>query len=198
MLTRFYSRMSSEGTVGVGDFTREPARPASSIETESPMTLNSLDDLFTHFLRDIYYAEKQVLKTLPKMARKADSDELRRAFEHHRKETEGQIENLEKVFEILGLKPRGVTCEAINGILEEGKEIMEDVEDADTCDAGMIAAAQAVEHYEITRYGTLVAWAKRLGMADAAKHLQANLDQEYQADRNLSKLAETKLNKEAA
>ena len=162
------------------------------------MALNSLNDLFTHFLRDIYYAEKQVLKTLPKMARKADSDDLRQAFEHHREETEGQIEHLEKVFEIMGLKPRGVTCEAINGILEEGKEIMEDAEDADTRDAGMIAAAQAVEHYEITRYGTLVAWAKRLGMADAAKHLQANLDQEYQADRNLSKLAETKLNKEAA
>lgn len=162
------------------------------------MSMKTLDDLFVHFVRDIYYAEKQVLKTLPKMARKADSDELKAAFEHHREETEGQIENLEKVFEILGLKARGVTCEAIDGILEEGKEIMEEATDADARDAGMIAAAQAVEHYEITRYGTLVAWAKRLGHTKAAPLLQANLDQEYAADRKLSDLAEGGLNKQAA
>ncbi len=162
------------------------------------MAMNNLNDLFVHFVRDMYYAEKQILKTLPKMAKKADSDQLGKAFEHHRAETEGQIENLEKVFELLDLKPRGVTCEAIKGILEEGKEIMEEAGDNDTRDAGMIAAAQAVEHYEITRYGTMVAWAKRLGMADAAKLLQANLDQEYAADTKLSKLAEGSLNKQAA
>lgn len=162
------------------------------------MSLRSLDDLFTHFVRDMYYAEKQVLKTLPKMARKADSAELREAFEHHREETEGQIANLEKVFEMLDLRPRGVTCQAIEGILDEGKEIMEEATDADTRDAGMIAAAQAVEHYEITRYGTMIAWANRLEMKDAASLLQANLDQEYAADQKLSKLAETKLNREAA
>ncbi|WP_026318819.1 ferritin-like domain-containing protein [Amorphus coralli] len=162
------------------------------------MSMKTLDDLFVHFVRDIYYAEKQVLKTLPKMARKADSDNLKDAFEHHREETEGQIENLEKVFEILGLKARGVTCEAIDGILEEGKEIMEEATDADARDAGMIAAAQAVEHYEITRYGTLVAWAKRLGHTKAVPLLQANLDQEYAADRKLSDLAEGGLNKQAA
>jgi len=162
------------------------------------MSMKTLNDLFVHFVRDIYYAEKQVLKTLPKMARKADSDKLRAAFEHHREETEGQIENLEKVFEILGLKARGVTCEAIDGILEEGKEIMEEATDADARDAGMIAAAQAVEHYEITRYGTLVAWAKRLGHTETVPLLQANLDQEYAADKKLSGLAEGGLNQQAA
>ncbi|SIN92530.1 ferritin-like domain-containing protein [Vannielia litorea] len=161
--------------------------------------MKSLDALFNHFLRDIYYAEKQVRKTLPKMARKAESEQLREAFEHHLEETEEQIDNLEKVFELLGLKARGVTCEAIDGILEEGKEIMEDAEDGDTRDAGMIAAAQAVEHYEITRYGTLVAWAKALDLdAKVADLLQANLDQEYDADRNLTSLAEKTLNREAA
>lgn len=161
--------------------------------------MKDLDELFKHFLRDMYYAEKQVLKTLPKMARKADADELREAFEHHREETEQQIENLEKVFEHLDLKPRGVTCEAIEGILEEGKEIMEEAKDADTRDAGMIAAAQAVEHYEITRYGTMIAWAKTLGLpTDVQQLLQANLDQEYAADDKLSKLATSTLNKQAA
>lgn len=162
------------------------------------MSLTSLDNLFEHFLRDIYYAEKQILKALPKMARKADAPELRQAFESHLSETEGHVDNLERVFESLGMKARGVTCEAINGILEEGKEIMTDASDADTRDAGMIAAAQAVEHYEITRYGTLVAWAKQLGKTDAAKLLQANLDQEYAADKKLSDLAEKALNRQAA
>lgn len=162
------------------------------------MSLKSLDDLFTHFMKDMYFAEKQVLKTLPKMARQSDSAELREAFEHHRDETEQQIANLEKVFELIGVRPRGVTCQAIEGILDEGKEIMEEASDADTRDAGMIAAAQSVEHYEITRYGTMVAWATRLGMTDAATLLQENLDQEYAADQKLSKIAEEKLNKEAA
>ena len=162
------------------------------------MAMKNLSDLFVHFVRDIYYAEKQVLKTLPKMARKADSPKLREAFEHHREETEQQIENLEKVFEQLGLKARGVTCDAINGILDEGKEIMEEAQDKDTRDAGMIAAAQAVEHYEITRYGTLVSWAKQLGHLQAVPLLQANLDQEYAADKKLSSLAEKTLNMQAA
>jgi len=162
------------------------------------MAMNSLHDLFVHFVRDIYYAEKKILKTLPKMARKADSDALRDAFEEHQQETEKQIENLEAVFEILDLKPRGVTCEAIDGILEEGKEIMSETSDPDARDAGMIAAAQAVEHYEITRYGTMVAWANQLDLPKAAKLLQANLDQEYAADRKLSELAEVQLNREAA
>jgi ferritin-like metal-binding protein YciE len=160
--------------------------------------MKDLEGLFKHFVRDIYYAEKQILKTLPKMARKAESEQLKEAFEEHREETEMQIENLAKVFEIMGLKPRGVTCAAMDGIIEEGKEIMEEAETGEARDAGMIAAAQAVEHYEITRYGTMIAWAKQLGMEDAAKLLQANLDQEYAADDKLTKLAESTLNKKAA
>jgi ferritin-like metal-binding protein YciE len=163
---------------------------------EYPM--KDLDGLFKHFLKDIYYAEKQILKTLPRMARKADSQELRTALEEHRQETEQQIENLEKVFELCGLRARGVTCEAMDGILSEGKDIMDEAEDGDTRDAGMIAAAQAVEHYEITRYGTMISWAKTLGMKEAADLLKKNLDQEYAADQKLSKLAETSLNRQAA
>jgi ferritin-like metal-binding protein YciE len=162
------------------------------------MAMKTLDDLFVHMLRDIYYAEKQILKTLPKMARKADSSALREAFEQHQSETEGHVERLEKVFELRDLKARGVTCEAINGILEEGKEIMTEAEEPDTRDAGMIAAAQAVEHYEITRYGTLVAWAKQLGHEDAAKLLQETLEEEKKTDQLLSKLAEQTLNRQAA
>ena len=160
--------------------------------------MKDLEGLFKHFLRDIYYAEQQILKTLPDMAEKADSSDLRHAFESHRKETEEQIANLDKVFGLLDLKPRGETCEAIKGILKEGEDIMSETEDADARDAGMIAAAQAVEHYEITRYGTLVSWAKTLGMPEAAELLQKNLDQEYAADETLDKLAEGTLNRQAA
>jgi ferritin-like metal-binding protein YciE len=160
--------------------------------------MQSLDDLFVHFLRDIYYAEKQILKALPKMARKADSDKLREAFEHHLEETQNHVANLEQAFELLDLRPRGVTCAAIEGIIEDGKEIMNEAEDPDTRDAGMIAAAQAVEHYEITRYGTLIAWGTQLGKADVVKLLQANLEQEYAADRKLTDLAQKTLNREAA
>ncbi|MGF1607161.1 MAG: ferritin-like domain-containing protein [Rhodothalassiaceae bacterium] len=160
--------------------------------------MNNLHDLFVHHLRDMYYAEKKILKALPKMARKAGHGDLRDAFEEHRHETEGQIENLEKVFEMLDQRPSGVTCEAIEGIIEEGEEIMDDCEDADARDAGMIAAAQAVEHYEISRYGTMIAWAKRLKMDDAARLLDENLQQEYAADRKLTGLAQDGLNREAA
>jgi ferritin-like metal-binding protein YciE len=178
----------------VGTRRRKNRRQQS--EEETPM--KDLEGLFKHFLKDIYYAEKQVLKTLPKMARKADSSDLREAFEHHREETEGQIENLEKAFEQLGMKARGVTCQAIDGILEEGKEIMEEAKDPDVRDAGMIAAAQAVEHYEITRYGTMISWARTLGHKDVVDLLQKNLDQEYAADDKLTKIAEGALNKQAA
>lgn len=162
------------------------------------MAMKNLNDLLEHMLKDIYYAEKQIVKELPKMAKKADSAELRQAFEEHEAETKQQIENLEKAFEHLDLAKRGEKCEAIEGILEEAKSIMDEIEDADTLDAGMIASAQAVEHYEITRYGTIVAWAKRLGQGDVAQLMQQNLDQEYAADQKLSKLAEDSLNKQAA
>jgi len=159
--------------------------------------MKDLEGLFKHFLRDMYYAENKVLDTLPKMAERADEEKLRDAFKEHHKETKDQISNLEKVFKALDLSPRGVTCEAINGILAEGKEIMKECDDPDACDAGMIAAAQAVEHYEITRYGTMVAWAKQLGMPSEAALLQKNLDQEYAADKKLSALAERSLNRQA-
>ena len=160
--------------------------------------MKSLEDLFIHLLKDIYYAEKQILKALPKMAEKADSAELRKAFQHHLKETEGQVDRLEKVFALCDRKPVGETCPAIKGILEEVKEMMQDAADPDVLDAGMIADAQAVEHYEISRYGTLIAWAKQLGMSDAAKLLSQTLEQEYNADQALTKLAELRLNREAA
>ena len=162
------------------------------------MALKNLDDLLEHMIKDIYYAEKQIEKELPKMAKKADSDELRKAFEQHAQETRQQIENLEKAFEKLGKKPKGEKCLAMDGILAEGKEIMDEIEDADALDAGMIASAQAVEHYEITRYGTIVSWAKHLGHDEIARLAQKNLDQEYATDEKLTKLAESRLNREAA
>jgi ferritin-like metal-binding protein YciE len=158
----------------------------------------SLQDLFFNLLKDMYYAEKQILKTLPKLAKKADSQELRQAFEHHLKETEGQVQRLEQVFALYELKPAGKTCHAIKGIIEEGEEDIKEAKDPDVLDAGMIADAQAVEHYEIARYGTLIAWAKQLGMNDAVSLLQQTLDQEYNADRTLTKLAEGSLNRQAA
>jgi ferritin-like metal-binding protein YciE len=158
----------------------------------------SLEDLFVNLLKDIYYAEKQILKALPKMAKKADSDELRQAFEHHLEETRGQVERLEQVFALCDLKPAAKTCAAIKGILEEGEEDMKEAADPDVLDAGMIADAQAVEHYEIARYGTMIAWAKQLGMDDAASLLEETLEQEYNADRTLTGIAEGSLNREAA
>jgi ferritin-like metal-binding protein YciE len=158
----------------------------------------SLHDLFVNLLKDMYYAEKQILKALPKMAKKADSDELRQAFQHHLKETEGQVRRLEQIFALCDLKPSGKTCHAIKGILEEGEEDMKVAKDPDVLDAGMIADAQAVEHYEIARYGTMIAWAHQLGLKDAADLLQETLDQEYNADRTLTDLAESALNREAA
>jgi ferritin-like metal-binding protein YciE len=158
----------------------------------------SLQDLFINLLKDMYYAEKQILKALPKMAKRADSDELRRAFEHHLKETEGQVERLEQIFDLCGLKPSAKTCPAIKGILEEGEEDMKEAKEPVVLDASMIADAQAVEHYEIARYGTLIAWANQLGMSDAARLLQQTIDQEYNADMLLTDLAEGRLNRQAA
>jgi ferritin-like metal-binding protein YciE len=158
----------------------------------------SLEDLFVNLLKDVYFAEKKILKALPKMAKKADSDDLRHAFEHHLKETEGQVQRLEQVFALCDLKPTAKTCPAIKGILEEGEEDMKEAEDPNVLDAGMIADAQAVEHYEIARYGTMIAWAKQLGMNEAVRLLQQTLEQEYNADDTLTKLAETRLNREAA
>lgn len=157
----------------------------------------ALNDLFLDTLKDIYYAEKQILKALPKMAKAATAPELKEAFEKHRDETETHVERLTEVFEIIGKAPRGKTCDAILGIIEEGKSIIEEFEGSPALDAGLLAAAQAVEHYEIARYGTLKSWAKQLGMNDAAKLLDQTLVEETKTDQTLSQLGETKVNMKA-
>jgi ferritin-like metal-binding protein YciE len=158
----------------------------------------TLNDLFLMTLKDIYYAEKQILRALQKMAKAAESDELREAFTTHREETQGQIERLEQVFEMLGKRASGKTCEAIQGIIAEGEEIMEDFADSEALDAGLVAAAQAVEHYEMTRYGTLKTWAQELGMNDAAELLEETLEEEKKTDQLLTQLAEARANQKAA
>ena len=153
-----------------------------------------LNDLFLDTLKDIYYAEKQILKALPKMAKADSSEQLAAAFEKHHGETEGQVERLEQIFELLGKPARGKTCDAIQGILEEGKEIMSEYKGAPALDAGLLAAAQAVEHYEISRYGTLKQWATQLGMRDAARLLDATLKEEKKTDESLTVLADSAVN----
>ena len=157
----------------------------------------SLQDLFHDTLKDIYYAEKKILATLPKMAKAAQNDELTAAFEKHRAETERQVDRLEKVFALIDKKAQGKTCDAIVGITEEGAEIMKDYKGSPALDAGLIAAAQAVEHYEISRYGTLRTWAEELGLNDAVSLLQETLDEEKATDQALTKIAESVVNQEA-
>ncbi|MGE0653023.1 MAG: ferritin-like domain-containing protein [Alphaproteobacteria bacterium] len=158
----------------------------------------TLEDLFHDTLKDIYFAEKKILTALPKMAKAAHSDQLKAAFEKHHAETEGQVERLEQVFELIEKPARGKTCPAILGLVEEGQEVMKDFKASDAHDAGLLSGAQAVEHYEISRYGTLIAWAEQLGMADAAKLLKQNLDEEKKTDAALTRLAESSLNQLAA
>jgi ferritin-like metal-binding protein YciE len=157
----------------------------------------TLEDLFHDTLKDIFFAEKRILATLPKMAKAAQTDQLMAAFEKHRVETEGQVERLVEVFSILNKKPQGKTCDAIVGITEEGAEIMKEYKGSPALDAGLLAAAQAVEHYEISRYGTLRTWAEELGLNDAASLLQETLDEEKATDEALTKLAESVVNQEA-
>lgn len=154
----------------------------------------TLDDLFLDTLKDIYFAEKQILKALPKMARAANSEEGKAGFLQHRDETQGQIERLEQVFELLGKAARGKTCEAIQGIIAEGEEIIEEFKESSALDAGLISSAQAVEHYEIARYGTLIEWAKQLGLKDAVPLLEANLAEEKATDEKLTQLARASAN----
>jgi ferritin-like metal-binding protein YciE len=157
----------------------------------------TLDTLFYDTLKDIYYAERKILRSLPKMARAAQSETLKAAFEKHKDQTEGQIERLQQVFEIIGKAPRGKTCEAIDGIVAEGEEIMEEYKDTPALDAGLLAAAQAVEHYEITRYGTLKRWAGVLGLEDAVRLLDETLQEESQTDEDLTAIADAEINEEA-
>ena len=156
-----------------------------------------LNDLFHDMLKDVFHAEKQTLRALPKMARAANSDELRQAFQTHREETQGQIERLEQVFEIFGKRAQTKPCEAMLGLIAEGQEIMEEFKDSQALDAGLISAQQAVEHYEIARYGTLRTWAQQLGLREAAQLLEQTLEEEKRTDELLTRMAESQANPEA-
>jgi ferritin-like metal-binding protein YciE len=158
----------------------------------------TLDDLFLDTLQDIYFAEKQILKALPKMAKAAEDPELKAGFEEHRDQTEGHVERLEQIFEMLGKPARGKTCEAILGIIEEGKDIMDEYKGTHALDAGLISSAQAVEHYEMARYGTLKAWANLLGRTDASQLLDATYKEEFATDKKLTQLATSTENAKAA
>src|SRR5690349_23772657 len=190
--------------IGLSETSAEPRnQPHISLlsaynNKEKAMADKDLNELFLDTLKDIYYAEKQILKALPKMAKAAQSDKLRAAFEKHHDETEVQIERLEQVFELLGKAARGKKCDAIEGILDEGKEIMDEYKGTSALDAGLLAAAQAVEHYEISRYGTLKTWAGQLGLKDAVKLLDATLKEEVATDEKLSKVAISQVNLKAA
>jgi ferritin-like metal-binding protein YciE len=160
--------------------------------------IKTFDDLFLHTLQDIYYAENQITKALPTMIQKATDAQLKQGFQTHLRETEGQIKRLEQVFKMLGQSPKGVDCPAIDGIIKEANEVAGEVADKSVLDAALIASAQAVEHYEMTRYGTLVSWAKQLGRTEAANLLQQNLSEEQATDKKLTAMAESKVNAKAA
>jgi ferritin-like metal-binding protein YciE len=172
--------------------------PFSTLETELTMAKEKeLKDLFLDTLKDIYFAERKILSALPKMAKAAHSPKLKAAFEKHLAETEGQVDRLDQVFASIDETPKGKTCDAIMGILDEGKEVMDEYKGMPALDAGLLAAAQAVEHYEISRYGTLRTWANELGYKDAVKLLDATLKEEKATDSALSQLAEAEVNQHA-
>jgi ferritin-like metal-binding protein YciE len=160
--------------------------------------IHTMNDLFVHTLQDIYYAENQIMKALPDMIEKASDPQLKQGFQMHLRETENQIKRLEEVFRMHGTEVKGVDCPAIDGILEEADDVAGEVDDKAVLDAALVAAAQAVEHYEIARYGTLVAWANLLGRKDCAALLKQNLDEEKATDQKLTQMAEGKVNKRAA
>ncbi len=160
--------------------------------------IESMDDLFVHQLKDIYYAEKRIVGALPEMIQKASAPQLKQAFESHLAETRNHVKRVEQVFQMHGATPESVDCPAIDGILEEAQEVAGEVADKQVMDAALIAAAQAVEHYEMTRYGTLIAWAKTLGRDDCANVLKANLSEEEAADKKLTQIAESGVNQKAA
>ena len=160
--------------------------------------IKTMDDLFVHQLQDIYYAEKQLVKAIPKMAEKANDNQLKQGFLHHLEQTKGHVARLEQVFQMHGVEPKAVTCPAIDGIIKEADEVTGEVAAKSVLDAALINAGQAVEHYEITRYGSLIAWAKQLGRNDCASVLQKTLDEEKATDKKLTTLAESKINLRAA
>jgi ferritin-like metal-binding protein YciE len=159
--------------------------------------MSTLEDLFTDMLKDLYSAEKQLVKALPKMAKNASSPDLQKAFQQHLRQTEGQVERIERIFTEMGGSPRGKKCVGMEGLIEEGNEIMKEDAEPDVMDAGLIAAAQKVEHYEIASYGTARAWAQRLGYDRAARLLQETLEEESMANEKLTQIAESHVNMEA-
>jgi ferritin-like metal-binding protein YciE len=159
--------------------------------------IKTLDDLFVHTLQDIYYAEQQIIKALPKMIAKVSDPQLKEGFEVHLIETQGQVSRLEQVFKMHGHSPKAANCPAIDGIIEEANAIMSDASDPEVLDAAALAAAQAVEHYEITRYGTLAAWARQLGRSDCASVLDETLEEEKATDLKLTAIAEARVNRVA-
>jgi len=160
--------------------------------------MKTMEEMFNALLQDVYYAEKQLTKALPKMAKEADNAKLKKAFADHLKETEGHVERLEKAFEMIGKTAKGKKCPAILGIIEEGKEVIDEVDDENVLDAGLIGAGQAAEHYEIARYGTLIAWAKQIGKPQIARLLHETLEEEKHADELLTQIAEEGVNAQAA
>lgn len=160
--------------------------------------IKTFDDLFAHQLEDIYYAEQQILKTLPDMVSKAKSPDLKAAFQAHLGETKNHVQRLEQAFKTLGRDPKGATCPAIDGIIKEAKEVAGDIDNQEVLDAALLASAQAVEHYEMTRYGTLIAWAERLGKTNVVTFFQQNLEDEKKADAKLTSIATSSVNKKAA
>ncbi len=162
------------------------------------MTASKLEDIFLMTLKDMYHGEKQIVKALPKMAKRAESPHLKEALGHHLEETKGQVARLERVFQLLDKPARGDTCEAIKGLIEEGEELMEKADIGAVCDAGMIGVSQAIEHYEMARYGTLIAWARQLGLMEASRLLEETLKQEKKADATLNDIALQEVNRKAA
>lgn len=160
--------------------------------------IKTMDDLFLHTLQDIYYAENKIVKSLPDMIANASDAQLKSGLQSHLVETNGHVKRLEQVFQMLGKKVTSVDCRAIDGIIDEAEDVSGDVDDKEVLDAAIIAAGQAVEHYEITRYGSLIAWAKRLGRSDVAKVLEKTLKEEKAADKKLTTIAESKVNLKAA
>src|ERR1043165_1617164 len=203
-------RWNRDGGFGRCVRTASPVPPAPHKRTEQHLLrkdhvmglftkdIETMDDLFVHTLRDIFYAENQIVKSLPDMIEKATDPQLKQGFQSHLAETKNNVKRLEEVFRMHGVEASGVDCPAIDGIIEEANDIAGEVDDKKVLDAALIAAAQAVEHYEMTRYGTLIAWAKQLGRNDCASMLQKNLDEEKAADKKLTAMAEASVNRKAA
>jgi ferritin-like metal-binding protein YciE len=175
----------------------DPNRKAEAMGLFSK-DIKTMNDLFVHTLRDIYYAENQILKALPEMIEKATDAQLKQAFQSHLAETKNQVKRVEQVFQMHGVEAKGIDCPAIDGIIEEANDVAGEIADKEVLNAALAGAAQAVEHYEIARYGTLIAWAKQLGRNDCASVLQKNLDEEKAADKKLTEIAEARLNFRAA